>query len=364
MPMRTVAFVVVRRVLSLVGLGPASDAKDVEIAVLRHQLTVLQRQIARPRYTALLRCGIAERGRPRGWPGSDRAGEFGECCGDSLDPWYVDGEFVVAAAEVLHEAVPGYDHLVHEPAVTGCVASKPGGVGEQRRESLHPPVQGDVVDLNPAFDQQLFDVAVGQAASAGTSAPRPRSPQAGTGTPQTPRSAATTGGCTSGTSLLKPALIMGISQRNRALDRTIPIGQQIHNRQSSRGPQRSKHLADPVVGIVRRPAYANIMAPTRRRVHLSVDRQAPRHMASDDDVRASLIDRNGTWRVPDFCDWSRNELVKVKHLPRAGLPAVGGPPQVGVAAAVPLHGHRSAMTRGSPSGTEPVPLPRSSRMMR
>jgi hypothetical protein len=50
MLMRTVAFIVVRRVLSLVGLGPAPEAKDVEIAVLRHQLMVLQRQIARPLY--------------------------------------------------------------------------------------------------------------------------------------------------------------------------------------------------------------------------------------------------------------------------------------------------------------------------
>ena len=50
MLMRTVAFIVARRVLSLVGLGPAPEAKDVEIAVLRHQLMVLQRQIARPRY--------------------------------------------------------------------------------------------------------------------------------------------------------------------------------------------------------------------------------------------------------------------------------------------------------------------------
>jgi putative transposase len=51
MVMRTVAFLVVRRVLGLVRLGPSPDAKDVEIAVLRHQLVVLQRQITRPRFT-------------------------------------------------------------------------------------------------------------------------------------------------------------------------------------------------------------------------------------------------------------------------------------------------------------------------
>ena len=45
----TVVFVIFRRVLGLVGLGPTPDAKDVEIALLRHQLLVLRRQVARPR---------------------------------------------------------------------------------------------------------------------------------------------------------------------------------------------------------------------------------------------------------------------------------------------------------------------------
>jgi putative transposase len=50
MVVRTLAFVSFRRVLDLVGLGPAPDAKDIEIAVLRHQLMVVRRQVARPRY--------------------------------------------------------------------------------------------------------------------------------------------------------------------------------------------------------------------------------------------------------------------------------------------------------------------------
>jgi hypothetical protein len=46
MVVRTVAFVIVRRVLRLVGLSPAPDVKDVEIAVLRHQLMV--GEVSRP----------------------------------------------------------------------------------------------------------------------------------------------------------------------------------------------------------------------------------------------------------------------------------------------------------------------------
>src|SRR5437763_1940104 len=46
MVVRTLAFVIVRRILGLVGLGSAPDAKDIEIAVLRHQLMVVRRQVA------------------------------------------------------------------------------------------------------------------------------------------------------------------------------------------------------------------------------------------------------------------------------------------------------------------------------
>jgi putative transposase len=56
---RTVAFVIVRRVMRLVGLGGAPTAADVEIAVLRHQLMVLRRQVTRPRYTPADRLVLA-----------------------------------------------------------------------------------------------------------------------------------------------------------------------------------------------------------------------------------------------------------------------------------------------------------------
>src|SRR5438045_4285395 len=57
--MRTLAFVALRQILSLIGLGATLDAKDVEIAVLRHQLMVLQRQVVRPRYTPADRMVLA-----------------------------------------------------------------------------------------------------------------------------------------------------------------------------------------------------------------------------------------------------------------------------------------------------------------
>jgi hypothetical protein len=43
-----------------------------------------------------------------GRPGSDRASELGEPCGHPLGAWRVNGEFVVTAAEVLHERIPGF----------------------------------------------------------------------------------------------------------------------------------------------------------------------------------------------------------------------------------------------------------------
>ena len=65
---KTLGLMVLRGLLGLVGLGPEADEREVEIAVLRHQLAVLRRQVVRLRYAPsdrMLLAWLAQR-LPRG----------------------------------------------------------------------------------------------------------------------------------------------------------------------------------------------------------------------------------------------------------------------------------------------------------
>src|SRR5712691_8094736 len=75
-------------------------------------------------------------------------------------------DLAVLVDRSVYIAPPACDlhvRLVHEPAVANRVTARPGSRGEQRREALHPPEHGHVVDLDATFGEQFFDVAVRQA---------------------------------------------------------------------------------------------------------------------------------------------------------------------------------------------------------
>jgi hypothetical protein len=52
--------------------------------------------------------------------------------------------------------------FVHQPAVAHRAAAGSGCPDQQGREVLHPPIHGHVIDLDPAFGQDLLQVALGQ----------------------------------------------------------------------------------------------------------------------------------------------------------------------------------------------------------
>jgi hypothetical protein len=111
--------------------------------------------------------------------------------------------------------------LVGEPPVTGSVAAWPGSFDELRGESLHPPLDGDVINGDPALGQQLLDVALGQAV-AQIPADRardhlPREPEASEDRAHTRRTHPTS-----------------LSSHPRSTNATVPHEPQAHDRWSSR----------------------------------------------------------------------------------------------------------------------------------
>ena len=53
--------------------------------------------------------------------------------------------------------------LIDEPAVADTVTARASSVDDERGEALHPPVDGDVIDVDAALSQEFLDVSVGQA---------------------------------------------------------------------------------------------------------------------------------------------------------------------------------------------------------
>jgi len=52
--------------------------------------------------------------------------------------------------------------LVDEPAIARCMPAGSGRVDQQRGESLHPTIDGHVINVDTAFGQQLLDISVRQ----------------------------------------------------------------------------------------------------------------------------------------------------------------------------------------------------------
>jgi hypothetical protein len=70
-------------------------------------------------------------------------------------------ELVDRAVNVAPLASHLHVGLVDLPAVPDGMPAGPGGVGQQGREPLDPPVDGDVVNVEAAFGEEFLDVAVG-----------------------------------------------------------------------------------------------------------------------------------------------------------------------------------------------------------
>jgi hypothetical protein len=71
-------------------------------------------------------------------------------------------ELVDGSVDVAPLAGDLHIRLVDLPAVADSMAARLGGVGQQRGEAEHPPVDSHVVDLDATLGEQFLDVTVGQ----------------------------------------------------------------------------------------------------------------------------------------------------------------------------------------------------------
>jgi 5'-3' exonuclease, N-terminal resolvase-like domain len=71
-------------------------------------------------------------------------------------------ELIDRAVDVAPLASHLHIGLVHLPAVTDGVAAWPSGVGQQRREAQHPPIDRHVVDLHAPLAKEFLHIAVRQ----------------------------------------------------------------------------------------------------------------------------------------------------------------------------------------------------------
>jgi hypothetical protein len=52
--------------------------------------------------------------------------------------------------------------FINKPAATNRMSTRPSRVNQQRRETLHPPINRDVINVDATFIEQFFNIAIGQ----------------------------------------------------------------------------------------------------------------------------------------------------------------------------------------------------------